>query len=113
GLRGDQGRPEAGARPLHAPAQSASARATWPSWGDAGQRRPQPGDGAAGGRRGVPLIEKTMDIAARFNWLNPSTDVGNENFYSVEGQLAYYAMHTQNLVVKARYGLGHQSAPAM
>jgi len=54
-----------------------------------------------------------MDIAARFNWLNPSTDVGNENFYSVEGQLAYYAMHTQNLVVKARYGLGHQSAPAM
>jgi hypothetical protein len=25
--------------------------------------------------------------------------------------LAYYAMHAPNLVVKLRYGLGHQSSP--
>ncbi|HEY7376419.1 MAG TPA: hypothetical protein VIF57_29945 [Polyangia bacterium] len=88
-------------------------------YADASVRRTTPPMGASytsvgvWSQLGVPLVEKTMDIAARFNWLNPSTDVGNENFYSVEGQLAYYAMHTQNLVVKARYGLGHQSSPGM
>jgi hypothetical protein len=60
---------------------------------------------------GVPIIEKTMDVAARFNWLNPSTDLGNDNFFSLELMTAYYAMHTQNLVVKARYGIGHQDSP--
>src|SRR5262249_45789572 len=60
---------------------------------------------------GVPLIDKTMDIATRFNWLNPSTDLANDNFYSFEAMLAYYAMHTQNLVVKVRYAFGHQESP--
>jgi len=60
-----------------------------------------------------PLIAKTMDLAARFNYLNPSTDLANDNFYSIEGQLAYYFMHTPNLVLKLRYGYGHQDTVDM
>ena len=65
----------------------------------------------AWGQAGVPLIAKTMDISARFNWLNPSTDLTNDMFYSIEGQLAYYVSHTQGLVVKLRYAYGHQNTP--
>jgi hypothetical protein len=60
---------------------------------------------------GVPIIQRTMDVAARFNWLNPSTDLGNDNFYSLELMTAYYPMRAQNLILKARYGIGHQDAP--
>jgi hypothetical protein len=62
---------------------------------------------------GVPVIDKTMDVAARFNWLNPSTSLGNDQFYSIELQTAWYASHSQNLVIKVRYGLGHQDSPGM
>ena len=54
-----------------------------------------------------------MDVAARFNWLNPSTTLGNDQFYSIEGQIAWYVSHSQHLVVKLRYGLGHQDTPGM
>ena len=67
----------------------------------------------AWGQAGVPLIRRTMDIAARFNWLNPSTSLANDQFYSIEGQLAWYVSHSQNLVIKLRYGLGHQDSPGM
>jgi len=60
---------------------------------------------------GVPLIPKTLDVATRFNWLDTSIDVSDNDFYSLEGQLAYYVSHTQGLVVKLRYAAGHQSSP--
>ncbi len=63
------------------------------------------------GQVGVLVIEKTMDAAVRVNWLNPSTSLSNDTFYSFEGQLAWYVSHTQNLVIKLRYGIGHQSSP--
>ena len=63
------------------------------------------------GQIGVPLVPKTLDIATRFNWLDASIDVGDDDFYSIEGQLAYYVSHTQGLVVKLRYAAGHQSSP--
>jgi hypothetical protein len=65
----------------------------------------------AWGQLGVPLIERTLDVAARVNWLNASTSLAGDQFYSVEGQLAFYASRSQNLVVKLRYGFGHQSSP--
>ena len=65
----------------------------------------------AWGQVGVPLVPKTLDIATRFNWLDASTDLGDDDFYSIEGQLAYYVSHTQGLVVKLRYAAGHQSSP--
>ena len=61
----------------------------------------------------APLVAKTLDVSARFNYLNPSTDLSNDNFYSIEGQLALYAMHSPNLVVKVRYAYGHQDAVDM
>jgi hypothetical protein len=62
---------------------------------------------------GVPIVAKTMDIATRFNWLNASTSLDNDYFYSLEGMLAYYVSHSQGLVVKLRYAAGHQNSPGM
>jgi hypothetical protein len=82
-------------------------------------RRTQPHMGAnytsvgAWGQAGVPLITKTMDIATRFNWLNASTSLSNDLFYSIEGQLSYYISQSQGLVLKLRYAAGHQSSPGM
>lgn len=87
---------------------------------DAFIRRTEPMLGAtkytqvgAWGQVGVPLISKTLDIATRFNWLNPSTSLSNDLFYSLEGQLAYYVSHSPGLVVKLRYAAGHQNSPDM
>jgi hypothetical protein len=63
------------------------------------------------GQFGVMVIDKTLDVAARVNWLNPSFDLSDDQFYSVEGQVAYYISHSPGLVLKARYALGHQSTP--
>ena len=62
---------------------------------------------------GVPLVAQTLDIATRFNWLDASIDLGDDDFYSIEGQLAYYVSHSPGLVVKLRYAAGHQSSPGM
>jgi hypothetical protein len=63
------------------------------------------------GQIGFLLIPRTLDLGLRGNWLNPSTTLSNDRFVSGEIQLAYYVMHTPNLVVKARYGYGDQSSP--
>ena len=62
----------------------------------------------AWGQAGVPLVAKTLDIATRFNWLDASIGLGDDDFYSIEGQLAYYVSHSPGLVVKLRYAAGHQ-----
>jgi hypothetical protein len=87
---------------------------------DAMIRHTEPPMGAASftsvgvwGQLGVPIVAKTMDVAARVNWLNPSTTLGNDQFYSIEGQVAYYASRSQGLVIKLRYGYGHQDSPGM
>lgn len=65
----------------------------------------------AWGQLGVPIVEKTMDIATRFNYLNASTDLKDDDFYSIEGQVSYYISHSPGLVVKLRYAAGHQRSP--
>jgi hypothetical protein len=67
----------------------------------------------AWGQIGFLLIPQTMDIAARFNWLDPSVDLDNDRFISGEIQLAYYVSHSPNLVMKLRYGYGDQDSPGM
>jgi hypothetical protein len=79
------------------PAMGAPSYTSWGIWGQAG----------------VPLITRTMDIAVRVNYLDASTDLSNDGFVSGELQLAYYVMKTQNLVLKARYGVAHQDSPGM
>jgi hypothetical protein len=65
------------------------------------------------GQLGVLLIEKTLDAGARVNWLNASTSLTNDQFYSLEGQIVYYISHSQHFVLKLRYAYGHQSSPGM
>jgi hypothetical protein len=65
------------------------------------------------GQFGVLIIPRTLDIAVRVNWLDPSTDLDDDYFYSGEAQVAYYVTHSPNLVVKLRYGIGEQQSPGM
>jgi hypothetical protein len=65
------------------------------------------------GQFGVLLNPRTLDIAVRVNWLDPSTDLDDDYFYSGEVQVAYYVTHSPNLVVKLRYGIGEQQSPGM
>ena len=80
-------------------------------------RRTKPPMGAeftsigAWGQIGVLIIDKAVDAGVRVNWLNPSIDLASDQFYSFEGQLAYYISHSQNLVLKLRYGIGKQGSP--
>jgi hypothetical protein len=81
-------------------------------------RRTTPPMGAAAytsigvwGQLGMMLIDKAVDAGVRFNWLNPSIDLPSDQFYSIEGQLAYYISQSPGLVLKLRYGLGKQGSP--
>jgi hypothetical protein len=83
-------------------------------------RRTDPDEAIAGdaytsvgvwGQLGVLLVPRTLDLAVRGNWLDPSTELSGDRFISGEIQLAYYVTHSPNLVVKARYGYGDQNSP--
>jgi len=63
------------------------------------------------GQLGVMIIPHFMDIAGRVNWLDPSMDLSNDRFWSLEAQTAFYISSSQHLVLKARYGYGHQESP--
>jgi hypothetical protein len=67
----------------------------------------------AWGQVGVMILDRTMDAGVRLDWLNPSTDLSDDQFYSAEGQIAWYPAHSPSLVLKLRYGFGHQSSPGM
>ncbi len=62
------------------------------------------------GQLGVLVIPHLLDIAARFSWLNPSTQLSDDKFWSIEAQTALY-IHAPQLVLKLRYGYGRQSSP--
>jgi hypothetical protein len=63
------------------------------------------------GQVGVLLLPRTLDAGVRFNWLDPSTDLKNDTFWSGEAQVAWYVSHSQHLVVKGRFGFGEQKSP--
>jgi hypothetical protein len=62
------------------------------------------------GQLGVLIIPHLLDVAARVNWLNPSTSLPTDRFWSLELQTAIY-IHAPNLVMKFRYGYGRQDSP--
>jgi hypothetical protein len=62
------------------------------------------------GQAGYMLVDNLLDVAARVNWLDPSDDLSNDTFWSVEGEFNYY-ISAPNLVLKLRYGYGHQETP--
>ena len=65
----------------------------------------------AWGQVGVLLVPRRLDIAARFNWLDASTDLYDDTMVSAELQFAYY-VHAPNVVVKLRGGIADQESPS-
>jgi hypothetical protein len=67
----------------------------------------------AWGQIGILVIPRLVDVGFRVNWLDASRDLDDDRFISGEVQVAYYASHSPNLVVKLRYGIGEQQSPGM
>ncbi len=67
----------------------------------------------AWGQVGVMVVDRTMDVGVRANALDASDDLDDDNFYSIEGQLGFYPVHTQNLQLKLRYGYAKQEDPGV
>ncbi len=65
------------------------------------------------GQVGVMVVDRTVDVGARANFLNASDDLDNDLFSSIEGQIGFYPVHTQNLQLKLRYGYAHQEDPGV
>ena len=65
----------------------------------------------AWGQVGYMLLDRTLDLGVRGNWLDASDELSDDSLYTIEGQLGYYPLHTQNLVLKLRYGYGKQDSP--
>jgi hypothetical protein len=67
----------------------------------------------AWGQVGVMVVDRTVDVGVRGNVLDASDDLDNDMFYSIEGQVGYYPVHTQNLQLKLRYGYAKQEDPGV
>lgn len=59
---------------------------------------------------GVLVYEKLLDVALRFNWLDPSEDLVDDQAIAAEAQVVYY-IDVDRLNLHLRYGLGHQASP--
>jgi hypothetical protein len=59
---------------------------------------------------GVMVVPHYMDVAGRVSWLNPSTSLTGDQFWSIEAATSYY-IHAPNLIFRLRYGYGHQASP--
>ena len=66
----------------------------------------------AWGQVGVLLLPRFLDVAVRFNWVNPSTGLSNDRLLAAEAQVAWY-IDAPNLILKLRYGIGDQQSPGM
>jgi hypothetical protein len=79
-------------------------------------RRTTPEGGAgytslgAWGQVGVLLWARTLDLAVRVSWADPSTSLAGDRFLSGEAQVAWY-VSVPTLIVKLRYGIGDQKSP--
>ena len=65
------------------------------------------------GQAGVMVVDRTVDVGVRANLLDASDDLDNDMFASIEGQVGFYPVHTQNLQFKLRYGYAHQEDPGV
>jgi hypothetical protein len=53
---------------------------------------------------------RALDAALRFDWIDPSTTLPNDQFFSGEAQVAWYIYGT-SLALRLRYGFAHQDDP--
>jgi hypothetical protein len=56
------------------------------------------------------IVPSTLGVGVRVNYLDPSIDLRDDTFASVEAQLAWY-IDGPRVIGKLRYGLGHQDSP--
>jgi hypothetical protein len=58
----------------------------------------------------VAVFRRLLDVGVRFDWINPSTRLANDLFFSGEAQLAWFIVGT-TLALRLRYGVAHQQDP--
>jgi hypothetical protein len=62
------------------------------------------------GQAGVLLVPDTLDIGIRANYVNPSLDLHDDTFDSIEAELGWY-IDSPVLEAQLRYGLARQRSP--
>jgi hypothetical protein len=62
------------------------------------------------GQAGVLLVPDTLDVAIRANYVNPSVDLRDDTFESIEAQLGWY-IDAPFVTASVRYGLARQRSP--
>ena len=53
---------------------------------------------------------RALDAAVRFDWIQPSASLANDDFFSGETQLAWF-IYSTTLALRLRYGFAHQADP--
>ena len=56
------------------------------------------------------FFRRALDFALRFDWIDPSTTLANDQFFAGEAQLAWFIVGT-SLALRLRYAVGHQEDP--
>lgn len=56
------------------------------------------------------FYKQVLDFALRFNYIDPSLNLGNDNFYSGEVLLNWY-VKAPYVILRARYAVAHQQDP--
>jgi hypothetical protein len=87
-------------------------------FGEAFARRTEPEGGAAyrswgvWGQASVLLVPETLDVGVRVNYLDPSIDLRDDTFESIEAELGWY-IAAPNVTAQLRYGLARQHSPGL
>jgi hypothetical protein len=58
----------------------------------------------------VTFFRRILDLAARFDWINPSSGLAHDRFLAGEAQLAWFIWGT-TLALRLRYAVAHQQDP--
>ena len=56
------------------------------------------------------FFRRLLDFGLRFDWVDPSTTLANDQFFAGEAQLAWFIVGT-SLALRLRYGVAHQQDP--
>jgi hypothetical protein len=58
----------------------------------------------------VTFYKKVLDLAVRVNWIDPSLQLTNDQFFATEVQLAWF-IKAPYVILRLRYAYGHQQNP--
>lgn len=56
------------------------------------------------------VYDRRIGVGARVNWIDPSSNLSNDDLIGAEGQVAWF-IHAPELVLKLRYAWMHQRSP--